>query len=169
MALGGAVRLAGAVPFDVEGHRGSAGTVPPGNTIPSYQEAIAVGATTLEGDMRLTSDGQPVMLHDAAIPLDCVWVPGGSPPTRTVALLTAAQVAQFDCHPAIAGVQPPPTIEALLDLHAGNALGFNLEFKVNGAANVEAFMPAIVDYNFACAGCLQDRDDRAHLALSAGR
>ena len=145
------------MPFDVQGHRGSAGTVPPGNTLPSYEEAIAVGATTLEGDMRLTSDGQPVMLHDAAIPLDCVWVPGGSPPTRTVALLTAAQVAQFDCHPAMVGVQPPPTVEALLDLHAGTAVGFNLEFKVNGAVNVEAFMAAIVDYNFACAGCLQDR------------
>lgn len=148
---------AAGLPFDVQGHRGSLGTVPPGNTIPSYQEAIAVGATTLEGDMRLTFDGRPIMLHDAAIPIDCAWTGGGSPPTRTLALLTAAQVALFDCHPAIAGMQPPPPVEALLDLHVGNDIRFNLEFKVNGAANVDLFLGAIVDYNTACSGCLQDR------------
>ncbi|MFC4108511.1 glycerophosphodiester phosphodiesterase [Micromonospora zhanjiangensis] len=45
------------------------------NTLPSLQSAVDKGANTLEFDLRLTRDGQIVLLHDAS--LERLWgVPG---------------------------------------------------------------------------------------------
>jgi hypothetical protein len=43
--------------FDVQGHRGNRGNLPPGNTLPSYRSALALGVDTLEADMQITADG----------------------------------------------------------------------------------------------------------------
>ncbi|MEO6513557.1 MAG: glycerophosphodiester phosphodiesterase family protein, partial [Candidatus Saccharimonadales bacterium] len=48
----------------IVGHRGAHGAVP-GNTLASFEKAIACGATEIETDSRLTSDGVVVQLHDA--------------------------------------------------------------------------------------------------------
>lgn len=47
-------------------HRGAAGSTPE-NTLVSFRQAIAEGADILEFDVRATSDGQPVVIHDAAL------------------------------------------------------------------------------------------------------
>ena len=47
-------------------HRGASGSAPE-NTIPAFELAVRQGADALELDVRLTSDGVPVVLHDAAL------------------------------------------------------------------------------------------------------
>ena len=47
-------------------HRG-APLIEPENTIPSFEAAVAAGADAVEFDVRLSADGRPVILHDAAV------------------------------------------------------------------------------------------------------
>jgi glycerophosphoryl diester phosphodiesterase len=48
----------------VIGHRGAC-AVAPENTLPSFEAALAAGADLVEFDYRHTSDGTPVVIHDA--------------------------------------------------------------------------------------------------------
>jgi glycerophosphoryl diester phosphodiesterase len=48
------------------GHRGVAGEAPE-NTLPSFQRAVADGATIVELDVRGTADGEVVVIHDATV------------------------------------------------------------------------------------------------------
>ena len=45
------------------GHRG-ASAIAPENTIAAFQAAIVAGADGIESDVRLSSDGVPVIIHD---------------------------------------------------------------------------------------------------------
>ncbi|CDS12858.1 hypothetical protein LRAMOSA05042 [Lichtheimia ramosa] len=51
---------------DVVAHRGYSGQYPE-NTMISYEKAIENDATALEGDIRLTKDGEIVMMHDMTL------------------------------------------------------------------------------------------------------
>lgn len=144
--------------FDVEGHRGARATFPPGNTLPSFVEAIRVGADTLEGDMQITKDGKVVLNHDATLSPECQYVgSGATPASRAVADLLAAEVALFDCHPDLPGIDPPPRLEAVLDLRTRANVAFDLELKVTTAPEVDTAMQALVAYDLACAHCLTGR------------
>ena len=48
----------------VVAHRGASSTHPE-NTVAAFDAAVASGADVVELDVRLTSDGVPVVLHDA--------------------------------------------------------------------------------------------------------
>lgn len=50
----------------VIGHRGNRAHAPE-NTLESFRQAIALGADALEMDVRLTSDGEVVVLHDPTV------------------------------------------------------------------------------------------------------
>jgi glycerophosphoryl diester phosphodiesterase len=50
----------------VVAHRGASSTHPE-NTLPAFEEAIALGAPAIELDVRLTADGQAVVMHDADV------------------------------------------------------------------------------------------------------
>ncbi|NYE03068.1 glycerophosphoryl diester phosphodiesterase [Kineosphaera limosa] len=52
--------------FDIQGHRGAKGHVAE-STWPSFARAVALGATTVEFDVRLTADAQVVVWHDATL------------------------------------------------------------------------------------------------------
>ncbi len=47
-------------------HRGASSTHPE-NTLPSFEEALALGAQIVELDVRLSSDGVPVVIHDPIV------------------------------------------------------------------------------------------------------
>jgi glycerophosphoryl diester phosphodiesterase len=53
-----------AFPFRLYGHRGAAAHHPE-NTMASFRAALEAGADALETDVRLTSDGEVVVFHDA--------------------------------------------------------------------------------------------------------
>ena len=141
--------------FDVEAHRGARSTLPPGNTLPAFVEAIRLGADTLEGDLRLTLDRRVVLSHDATLASECVYAGDGpAPPTRVIAELLASDVDRFDCHPSIDGVDAPPRLEAVLDLRTRANVRFDLELKETAAPDVDTAMQAFVAYDAACGGCL---------------
>ena len=48
--------------LDLQGHRGARGLLPE-NTLPAFERALALGVTTLELDIAITSDGVPVISH----------------------------------------------------------------------------------------------------------
>ncbi len=59
------------VGFDVEAHRGGRG-LRPENTLPSFESGIDQGATTLETDTGVTTDGISLIWHDQFFnPLSC--------------------------------------------------------------------------------------------------
>ena len=52
--------------FDAQAHRGVRGLLPE-NTLPGFEAALDMGATTLELDMHFTADGEVVIWHDPII------------------------------------------------------------------------------------------------------
>jgi glycerophosphoryl diester phosphodiesterase len=142
--------------LDVQGHRGDRGNVPPGNTIPSFESALALGVDTLEGDLQITADGEVVFGHDADLSVTgCTWAGEESPPSTLIAALSTAEVQMFDCHPELEGVQPPPLLAQVLDLDA--EIAFNLEMKRLAIADADVYMQALVDYHADCGDCLDGR------------
>jgi glycerophosphoryl diester phosphodiesterase len=52
--------------FNLQGHRGARG-LKPDNTLPSFEVALQVGASSVETDLHLTRDGQVVLCHDPTL------------------------------------------------------------------------------------------------------
>ena len=78
------------------GHRGW-DTLAPENTIPSYELAYKLGCRFIEGDVRWTSDGVPVLMHDATINRTARNTDGttlGS--TINIADITYAEALEYD-------------------------------------------------------------------------
>jgi glycerophosphoryl diester phosphodiesterase len=76
------------VTFTLVGHRGSSGTEPE-NTLRSFRRAQEVGADAVELDLRVTADGQLVVLHDK----DVARTTNGS---GDISTLTLAEVKALD-------------------------------------------------------------------------
>lgn len=74
--------------FGLTGHRGAMG-VAPENTLASFRRAVADGATEIELDLRVTADGELVVLHDAEVDRT-------TDGTGAVAEMTLAQVQRLD-------------------------------------------------------------------------
>lgn len=145
-----------ALTFDVQGHRGTRGNVPPGNTIASFEAALALGVDTLEADMQITGDGAIVMGHDDdLLETGCAWAGQGDAPSSLISEQPAVSVASWDCHPELDGVQPPPPLAEALDLDRRVAL--NLELKRPSEADADIYIAALLAYQEACGGCLDGR------------
>jgi glycerophosphoryl diester phosphodiesterase len=122
MAFSFLAREAGRV--HVCGHRGYSLHFPE-NTLPALEAAKAAGATTVEIDVVLTADGEPVILHDLSV-------------DRTTdghgfaADLSLEEIRGLDAgvrfHPAFAGTKIPTVAEALDWAEAGD-MGVVLEIK----------------------------------------
>lgn len=104
----------------VVGHRG-APLIEPENTIPSFEAAVAAGADAVEFDVRLSADGRPVILHDAA--LDRTTDGSGLVRDLTVAELARITIPRGD-HDATS----VPTLEEVLATLSGR-IGVDIELK----------------------------------------
>src|SRR6185369_5270671 len=82
---------ANAAAFDLQAHRGGRG-LRPENTLAAFENAIAIGVTTLELDIAITADGVPVISHDPflnpALARDAQgrWLGGTGPLIRSLSL-----------------------------------------------------------------------------------
>ena len=131
---------------EIQGHRGSRGTMP-GKDSPAFLAAIEAGADRLELDLQVTQDGEIVIYHDFFINKELCVPLDGTPvvlPTPLIHSLTLSQVKQWDCgtktnplfprQRSIPGTQVPTLIELLKMisesslLHAKKVL-LNLEIK----------------------------------------
>jgi len=91
----------------VVGHRGAAGLLPE-NTLAGFRRAIELGVDAVECDVRLSADGELVLMHDATV-------------DRTTN--GSGAVGEMDLEALLAldagGGEPPPTFEYLLDTVVG--------------------------------------------------
>ena len=115
-------------PIEVIAHRGASAHAPE-NTLSSFALALRLGADCLELDVRATSDGVPVVVHDPTL-----YRTAGLP--HVIAETTAAELAALpdECR--------PPTLSEVLDAF-GPRTGYLVEVKVISveaeAAMLEAF------------------------------
>ncbi|MGH2691787.1 MAG: glycerophosphodiester phosphodiesterase [Actinomycetota bacterium] len=112
-ALGSRARL-------VVAHRGASATEPE-NTLAAFDAAFAVGADAVELDVRLTSDGVPLVLHDP----DVSAATDGS---GLVNEMTLEQVKRLDASGGRGPRQEVPTLAEALEL-IGDRGGVDLEIK----------------------------------------
>lgn len=84
--------------FDLQAHRGGRGLLPE-NTLAAFENALAMGVTTLEMDVAITSDGVAVISHDPALHAGLTrdaqgqWLKSTGPLIKN---LTLAQVQSYD-------------------------------------------------------------------------
>jgi glycerophosphoryl diester phosphodiesterase len=107
----------------VLGHRG-ARAFEPENTISAFRRALDDGADGVELDVRLTSDGQPVLSHD-----DVVDFAGLDSP-RCISRLTSSQLA----HLTLKHGQRLATLREALIFQAETGCLMNIELKADGLA-----------------------------------
>ena len=90
------------------------------NTISAFRAALDLGATHLESDVQVTSDGVPVLFHDD----DLVRLAGLSQKISSITSAGLAQIAEAN------NFEVPTLREALTAFPAAR---FNLDLKVSGA------------------------------------
>jgi glycerophosphoryl diester phosphodiesterase len=116
------LRRSGELPKLV-GHRGAC-DVAPENTMASFQRALVDGADIIEMDLRLSLDGQVVLVHDARVDRTSNGV-------GYVSELTVAELQQLDAgawfSPSYAG-ERIPTADEVFDWARGK-IGMLLELK----------------------------------------
>jgi glycerophosphoryl diester phosphodiesterase len=112
------------------GHRG-APAVRLENTMPAFEAAIAVGADGIEFDVRLSSDGVPVIIHD-----DTLTRTHGV--RRRVAELSVAELRSL-------GV---PSLREFFELMAGNNLLICLEIKSREAELPQLCSQMVHEFGF---------------------
>lgn len=104
----------------VVAHRGASATEPE-NTLAAFDAALAVGADAVELDVRLTSDGVPVVLHDP----DVSAATDGS---GLVHEMTLVEVKRLDASGGRGARQEVPTLAEALET-IGERGGVDLEIK----------------------------------------
>jgi len=121
--------------IQVQGEMG-AGGMRPGNTLPSFEYAIASGADVIEMDMQVTKDNVIVISHDPILhPPYCV----GPKPDAVIHELTLAEIRKWDCaatqipgfprQQTVPGTRMPTLGEVFALAPRGNFL-FNIETKI---------------------------------------
>jgi glycerophosphoryl diester phosphodiesterase len=108
----------------VIGHRGAAASAPE-NTLAGFRRARALGCAWVEFDVRLSADGQPIVLHDSRLDRT-------TDGTGKAARLPLAAIRRHDAGswfaPAFAG-ERVPTLAETIGVLAELGLGANIEIK----------------------------------------
>ena len=121
----------------VIGHR-CARAVAPENTLAALRAAVALGAAWVEVDARLTADGVPVLLHDAALQRTTTGC-------GALGAVTVAELQRLDAGAWFAAEfagERVPTLEAFLRAASESRVGVNLELKGDGGADPAAVAAA---------------------------
>ncbi len=113
----------GVIDLDVQGHRGCRGLMPE-NTLPAFEKAWELGATTLELDVVVTRDSQVVVSHEAWFSHEFCSKPDGSAITEAeekqynIYQMDYADVMKYDCgmrvHPRFPNQQKMSVFKPLL-------------------------------------------------------
>ncbi|MGH2711426.1 MAG: glycerophosphodiester phosphodiesterase [Actinomycetota bacterium] len=104
----------------VVAHRGASSSEPE-NTLAAFDSALSAGADAIEFDVRLTSDGVPVLMHDPD-------VSGATDGSGLVHEMSLAQVKRLDASAGRGPREEVPTLAEALAL-VGDRGGVDLEIK----------------------------------------
>ena len=132
--------------YDVVAHRGASGVLPE-NTIPAFEHAINLGADMLEFDVRLTADGEMVVIHDATVDRT-------TDGTGAISELTFAQIRELDAGDG-ANI---PTLDELLECAKPSGIQMNVQIYDAGF-DLEPLTKGVV-----AALSDHDYDERAFIA-----
>jgi len=143
--------------FDVQAHRGGLGLVTE-STLEAFANALEIGVTTIELDVRLTEDRQPIVTHDRRVSgIKCRETGAavaGDPEFPYVGdlimRLSVAQIKTLDCgrrqlagfprQRVVANARMPLLREvfALVDCHGDDAVRFSIDPKFPAATPRES-------------------------------
>lgn len=116
----------------------------------AFQQAVDLGADAIEADVRVTSDGVPVIMHSSPIEyyesLDC----GG----QVIEEMTAAEITQ--CHLGLSTTETVQRLDDLLDWSEGRVI---IELDVKQSTDLAATVATIQASSAA---------DRAFIMVSTG-
>lgn len=123
--------------FELIAHRGHS-DVAPENTIPSFLQAIQSGFTSLECDIVMTADGNPVIIHDDSVDRTTNG-------TGKVSSMTLGQIRMLDASNGMSFYEGThiPTLDEVLDL--AKAHGMYLYPELKGIVNTDRDIPIIID------------------------
>jgi glycerophosphoryl diester phosphodiesterase len=113
------------------GHRGAAG-VAPENTLASFKEAVRLGSDWIEFDVRLSSDGVPVIVHDSTLKRTT----NGRGPVRARSLAELRKLDAGSWFDPRFSSEKMPTLDEVLKL--GARVRLNIEIKARSAPASEA-------------------------------
>ena len=120
-------------------HRGASAYCPE-NTMAAFARAVELGATAIETDVQMTSDGQLVLIHDESLERTT-----GLP--KLVKDVTLEELRRLDAgswfDPAFRG-ERIPTLRELLELVESGPLQVNLELK-NGVVRYPGLEEAVIE------------------------
>ena len=124
------------------GHRGSP-TLGQPNTVDSSVKAFEAGATAVENDIYLTTDGVIVIMHDSTI--DATTDGSGK-----VEEMTYAQLQQYRVNAnANVETQPIPTLAEYFEEFKGKDVQISVEIKSYKTAIVQPLVDLIKEYDIA--------------------
>jgi glycerophosphoryl diester phosphodiesterase len=139
--------------FDLVAHQGGPGETATGESLQAFANALEVGVSTLEFDIVITKDHEPVVWHDQAIePEKCADTgpafaadPEYPYVGKFVHDLTLAQVRTLNCGNTIATL---PEVFALTNRYRAD-VRYNIETKINAeqpstSASPEEFVDLIL-------------------------
>src|SRR5271166_3035896 len=121
--------------IQVQGEMGAGGRRP-GNTLPSFESAIAAGADAIEMDMQVSKDNVIVISHDPILhPPYCT----GPKPDAVIRELTLQEIREWDCgatpipgfprQQTVPGTRMP-TLDEVFALAPRGRFLFNIETKI---------------------------------------
>ena len=120
----------------IYGHRGAQGEAPE-NTLASFQACLAAGVNRCELDLRLSKDGQLMVIHDATLQRT-------TGQRGTVSQLTAAQLQRIDARQAMPNWPGPCPIPTLAQLFAQCSFAhWQLEVKPTTTAHTITIVQAL--------------------------
>ena len=122
------------------GHRGARGEAPE-NTLAGFAHALRAGVAAFELDVRLSADGQLVVIHDQTV--DRTTDAAGP-----VSAYTAARLARLDAraaHPDWPERPGVPLLSEVLDGYAGRAR-LAIELKRDAPDRLERVCAAVVEH-----------------------
>lgn len=132
----------------VEGHRGYCALYPE-NTLLSYEKAIELGVDAIEFDVWLSSDKQPVLMHDGDTNRTC-GVPGHLRDRTLAEIKTLDPCFRAKFGEQFAGQVEVPTLYELLELvkEKKPTLKLGVEIKEYTEETVDITITALEKYGF---------------------
>lgn len=127
------------MPFQLIAHRGARGEAPE-NTIPGFRYARGLGLEAVELDVRLSRDGQLMVIHDDTVDRT-------TNATGPVSLFTAAELAALDARGSCPG-WPDTTGVPTLEDTLGAILAFpriQVEIKKDTPERMEAIIVSLLE------------------------
>jgi glycerophosphoryl diester phosphodiesterase len=145
--------------FDLQAHRGGRGEYTE-ESLHAFDRALALGVSTLELDVVLTKDNQPLIWHDPKVDqTKCADTAAATPNDPQfpyvgdlVHDLTLAQIRTLNCDKVLSGfpdAQPVmgnkiatlPELFALVDERGADAVRFNIETKIEAEKRADSATP----------------------------